>query len=60
MSILGGSATAFLPLKFQQKLSSGGIFLVILFFAAEKRVSGSKGSETKTIMDDSAKRTFYF
>jgi hypothetical protein len=30
-------------------LGVGGIFLVTLFFAVEKRVTGSKGFETKTI-----------
>jgi hypothetical protein len=31
-----------------------------LFFAAEKRVSGSKGIESKTIIDDGAKRALSF
>jgi hypothetical protein len=43
-----------------KNFSSGGIFLVTLFFAVEKRVTGSKGFETKTIKDDGAKRAFDF
>jgi hypothetical protein len=31
-----------------KNFSSGGIFLVTLFFAVEKRVTGSKGFEPKT------------
>ena len=31
-----------------------------LFLAVEEKVSGSKGFETKTIMDDGAQRAFDF
>ena len=46
-------------LKFAKRLDeehslASGIFLVTLFFAAEKRVTGSKGFGSKTIMDDGA------
>ena len=39
-------------------LGVGGIFLVTLFFAVEKRVTGSKGFETKTFKDEGAQRAF--
>jgi hypothetical protein len=48
------------PFYAVKNFSSGGIFLVTLFFAVEKRVTGSKGFESKTIMDDGAKRAFEF
>jgi hypothetical protein len=41
-----------------ENFSSGGIFLVTLFFAVEKRVTGLKGFKSKTIKDDGAKRAF--
>jgi hypothetical protein len=41
-----------------KNFSSGGIFLVTLFFTVEKRVTGSKGFESKNITDDGAKRSF--
>ncbi len=39
---------------------NGGIFLVTPFFDIEKRVTGTKGFETKTITDDGVQRTFCF
>jgi hypothetical protein len=43
-----------------KNFSSGGIFLVTLFFAVEKRVTGVKGFKSKTILNDGAKRVFSF
>ena len=43
-----------------KNFSSAGIFLSTLFFAVEKRVDGSKGSESKTISGRRAKRGFGF
>ena len=39
---------------------ASGFFLVTLFLAAEEKVTGSKGFESKTIMDDGAQRAFNF
>ena len=41
-----------------KNFSSAGIFLSTLFFAVEKRVTGSKGFETKTFKDEGAQRAF--
>jgi hypothetical protein len=39
-----------------KNIVASGFFLVTLFLAAEEKVTGSKGFESKTIMDDGAKR----
>ncbi|GAC18436.1 hypothetical protein GARC_1461 [Paraglaciecola arctica BSs20135] len=37
-----------------KNIVASGFFLVTLFLAVEEKVTGSKGSETKTIKDDGA------
>ena len=46
--------------NWMKNIVASGFFLVTLFLAVEEKVTGSKGFESKTIMDDGAKRALYF